>query len=103
MTLPSLFVLCPQLGQDLLVAGLAAGNAVKVAAGGFANRHAFSSKGSADVAEIACAAKQQHISRKSVFPYSVPPNYVRLSLGVISSPNVFNETSFMDSLKSFEI
>ena len=48
-----LFVLCPQLGQDLLVVGLAAGNLVKVAAGRFADRHALSGKGSADVAEIA--------------------------------------------------
>ena len=53
MALSSLFVLCPQLGQDLLVAGLAAGNAVKVAAGGLADRHALGGKGSADVAEIA--------------------------------------------------
>ena len=53
MALSSLFVLCPQLGQDLLVAGLATGDPVKVAAGGFADRHALGSKGSADVAEIA--------------------------------------------------
>lgn len=53
MALSSLFVLCPQLGQDLLVAGLAAGNAIKVAAGGFADRHALGGKGSTDVAEIA--------------------------------------------------
>lgn len=55
------FVLCPQLGQDLLVAGLAAGDPVKVAAGGFADRHALSSKGSADVAEIA------FVLRSSIF------------------------------------
>lgn len=48
-----LFVLCPQLGQNLLVAGLTAGDAVKVAAGGFTDRHALGGKGSADVAEIA--------------------------------------------------
>lgn len=48
-----LFVLCPQLGQDLLVTGLPAGDAVKVAAGGFADCHALGGKGSADVAEIA--------------------------------------------------
>lgn len=47
-----LFVLCPQFGQNLLVAGLPAGDAVKVTAGGFADRHALSGKGSADVAEI---------------------------------------------------
>ena len=51
--LKTLFVLCPQLGQDLLVAGLAAGDAVKVAAGGFADRHPLGGKGSTDVAEIA--------------------------------------------------
>lgn len=56
-----LFVLCPQLGQDLLVAGLAAGDAVKVTAGGFADRHALGSKGSADVAEIA------FVLRSSIF------------------------------------
>lgn len=43
----------PQLGQNLLVAGLAAGDAVKVAAGRFADRHPLGGKGSADVAEIA--------------------------------------------------
>ena len=39
-----LFVLCPQLGQDLLVAGLAAGDPAKVAAGRFADRHASAAK-----------------------------------------------------------
>ena len=53
MALSSLFVLCPQLGQDLLVAGLAAGDAIKVTAGGFADRHALGGKSPADVAEIA--------------------------------------------------
>ena len=56
-----LFVLCPQFGQDLLIAGLAAGNPVKVAAGRFADRHALSGKGSADVAEIA------FVLRSSIF------------------------------------
>lgn len=56
-----LFVLCPQLGQDLLVAGLPAGDPVKVAAGGFADRHALSSKGSADVAEIAFVLRSRSI------------------------------------------
>lgn len=51
--LKALFVLCPQLGQDLLVAGLAAGDPVKVAAGRFTDRHALGGKSSADVAEIA--------------------------------------------------
>ena len=47
------FVLRPQFGQNLLVTGLPAGDAIKVAAGGFADRHALGGKGSADVAEIA--------------------------------------------------
>ena len=55
------FVLRPQLGQDLLVAGLSAGDPVKVAAGGFADRHALGSKRSADVAEIA------FVLRSSIF------------------------------------
>ena len=55
------FVLCPQLGQDLLVAGLTAGDPVKVAAGGFADRHALGGKGPADVAEIA------FVLRSSIF------------------------------------
>ena len=53
MTLPSFFVFRSQFSQDLLVAGLPAGNPVKVAAGGLADRHALGGKGSADVAEIA--------------------------------------------------
>ena len=61
MALSSLFVLCPQLGQDLLVAGLAAGDAVKVAAGGFADRHALGGKSPADIAEIA------FVLRSSIF------------------------------------
>ena len=61
MALSSLFVLCPQFGQDLLVAGLSAGDAVKVAAGRFADRHAFGSKGSADVAEIAFMLRSSSI------------------------------------------
>ena len=59
--LKTLFVLCPQLGQDLLVAGLAAGDPVKVAAGRFADRHPLGGKGSADVAEIA------FVLRSSIF------------------------------------
>lgn len=47
------FVLCPQLGQDLLVAGLAAGDPVKVAAGGLADCHTLGGKSPADVAKIA--------------------------------------------------
>ena len=61
MALSSLFVLCPQLGQDLLIAGLAAGDPVKVTAGGFADRHALGGKGSADIAEIA------FVLRSSIF------------------------------------
>ena len=61
MALSSLFVLCPQLGQDLLVTGLPAGDPVKVAAGGFADRHALGGKGSADIAEIA------FVLRSSIF------------------------------------
>ena len=56
-----LFVLCPQPGQDLLIAGLAAGDPVKVAAGGFADRHALGSKSSADVAEIAFVLRRSSI------------------------------------------
>ena len=56
-----LFVLCPQLGQDLLVTGLPAGDAVKVAAGRFADRHALGGKGSADVAEIAFVLRSRSI------------------------------------------
>lgn len=55
------FVLCPQLGQDLLIAGQAAGDPVKVAAGGFADRHALGGKGSTDVSEIA------FVLRSSIF------------------------------------
>ena len=49
--LSSLFVLCPQIDQYLLVADLPAGDAVEAAVGRFADRHAFGSKGSADAAE----------------------------------------------------
>ena len=52
MTLSSLFVLLSQLGQDLLIAGLPAGDSVKVSAGIFADRHTLSSKCPADVAEV---------------------------------------------------
>ena len=48
-----LFMFHLQLGQNLLAAGLSAGDPVKVAAGRFADRHALGSKGPADVAEIA--------------------------------------------------
>ena len=61
MTLPSLFVLCPQLDQDLLIAGLPTGDAIKVAAGGFADRHALGGKSSADVAEIAFVLRSRNL------------------------------------------
>ena len=53
MTLSSLFVLLSQLGQNLLIAGLPAGDSVKVSAGIFADRHTLGSKCPADVAEVA--------------------------------------------------
>ena len=69
MALSSLFVLCPQLGQDLLVTGLPAGDPVKVAAGGFADRHALGGKGSADVAEIAFVLRSRSIFLGSQFSH----------------------------------
>ena len=51
----------PQLGQDLLVAGLPTGDPVKVTAGRFADRHALGGKGSADVAEIAFVLRSRSI------------------------------------------
>ena len=59
--LSSLFVLCPQIDQYLLVADLPAGDAVEAAVGRFADRHAFGSKGSADVAEIAFMLRSSSI------------------------------------------
>jgi hypothetical protein len=52
VTLSSLFVLRSQLGQNLLIAGLPAGDSVKVSAGIFADCHTLSSKCPADVAEV---------------------------------------------------
>ena len=79
MALSSLFVLCPQLGQDLLVAGLAAGDAIKVTAGGFADRHALGGKSPADVAEIAFVLRSSiffgnqfsHLNNSSYFCVSI--------------------------------
>ena len=51
-SLSSLFVLRSQLSQYLLIAGLPAGDSVKVSAGIFADRHTLSSKCPADVAEV---------------------------------------------------
>lgn len=51
-TLSSLFVLLSQLSQDLLIAGLPAGDSVKISAGIFADRHTLGSKCPADVAEV---------------------------------------------------
>ena len=64
-----LFMFHPQLGQDLLVTGLPAGNAVKVAAGGFADRHALGGKSSADVAEIAFVLRSRSIFLGSQFSH----------------------------------
>ena len=50
--LSSLFVLRSQLGQNLLIAGLPAGDSVKISAGIFADRHTLGSKCPADVAEV---------------------------------------------------
>ena len=77
MALSSLFVLCPQFGQNLLVAGLAAGDPVKVAAGGFADRHALGGKGSADVAEIAFVLRRSSIFLGSQFSHIIVPPTVR--------------------------
>lgn len=52
VTLSPLFVLRSQLGQDLLIAGLPAGDSVKVSAGIFADRYPLGSKCPADVAEV---------------------------------------------------
>lgn len=53
MKLASLIVFCPQFPQDLLVAGLAAGDTVQVAAGGFADGHALCGKSTGHIAQIA--------------------------------------------------
>lgn len=62
--LASLFVFCSQFLQDLLVADLAAGDPVKVSAGGFADGHAFSGKGAGHIAQIALVLGG---SRESLF------------------------------------
>ena len=108
MALSSLFVLCPQLGQDLLVAGLPAGDPVKVAAGRFTDRHTLSSKGSADVAEIA------FVLRSSIFLGSQSSHFYKILLQleygscvsgrklVASFPQVTRKlvlSSFQDSTK----
>ena len=67
--LSSLFVLCPQIDQYLLVAGLAAGDAVKVAAGRFADRPALGSKGYPDVAEIAFVLRSRNIFHGNQFSH----------------------------------
>lgn len=81
MALSSLFVLCPQLGQDLLVAGLAAGDPVKVTSGGFADLHALGGKSSADVAEIAFVLRSRnifHVHGNQFSHIRVPPNILLL-------------------------
>jgi hypothetical protein len=52
VTLSSLFVLLSQLDQDLLIAGLPAGDSAKISAGIFADRYPLGSKCPADVAEV---------------------------------------------------
>ena len=74
--LKALFVLCPQLGQDLLIADLPTGDPVKVTAGGFADRHALGGKGSADVAEIAFVLRSS-IFLGSQFSHIIVPPTVR--------------------------
>ena len=69
-----LFMFHPQLGQNLLVAGLPTGNPVKVAAGGLADRHALGGKGSADIAEIA------FVLRSSIFLGSQSSNIYKFLL-----------------------
>ena len=79
--LGSLFVLCPQLGQNLLVAGLPAGNPVKVAAGRFADRHTLGSKSSADVAEITFVLRSRSIFLGSQSSHiRIPPNNLNTDL-----------------------
>lgn len=104
MALSSLSVLCPQLGQDLLVTGLPAGDPVKVAAGRFADCHALGGKGSADVAEIAFVLRSSiflgnqfsHINHSS---YNLNAD---LACQVASFPQVTRKLvlcSFQDSTK----
>ena len=64
--LSSLFVLRSQLGQNLLIAGLPAGDSVKISAGIFADRHTLGSKCPADVAEV--TLRKNAFFGKSVFP-----------------------------------
>ena len=80
--LPSLFVLCPQLVQDLLVTGLPAGDPVKVAAGGFTDRHALGGKGSADVAEIAFVLRSSIFLGSQFSHIRVPPNNLNADMCV---------------------
>ena len=80
MTLSSLFVLCPQLGQNLLVAGLAAGDPVKVAASRFADRHALGGECSADVAEIAFVLRSSIFFGSQSSHIRVPPNNLNTDL-----------------------
>ena len=68
-----IFMFHPQLGQNLLVADLTAGDPVKVAAGGFADRHALGGKGSADVAEIAFVLRSSIFLGSQSSHIRVPP------------------------------
>ena len=103
--LKALFVLCPQLGQDLLVAGLPAGDPVKVTVGGFADRHALGGKGSADVAEIAFVLRSCSIFLGSQSSHINNSSYnlnTDLACQVASFPQVTRKlvlSSFQDSTK----
>ena len=75
-----------------MVADLTAGNAIKVAAGGFADRHALGGKGSADVAEIAFVLRSSiflgsQFSHVNGFSMPAPLSYFRVitPLNLLSS------------------
>ena len=79
-----------------MVAGLPAGDPVKVTVGGFADRHALGGKGSADVAEIAfvlwgCSvfigSQSSHIR--------VPPNNLNAEMCVRSQVTHFNAEEYL--------
>lgn len=72
--LKALFVLCPQLGQDLLVTGLSTGDPVKVTAGGFADRHALGSKGTGHIAQIALVLGGGGTVK--FYPHDFPPRWL---------------------------
>ena len=53
MKLASLIVFCPKFLENQLVVGLAAGDTVQVAAGGFADGHTLRGKGTRHIAQSA--------------------------------------------------